>query len=264
MSIHISGKPVPEFPAAGRSTAAPPPVTTTTTSLLVDAPAVSRLDWLPEGAFPVLDELRAEQARLGEMARQVSQETSATKARFEREGVEYHEAVCAQVTDPSTELPALTPPEERAATLAQLQERSNALAHLLDQFARRAVTTITEHYHEWVDDLNARDGEVQQRVEAARAALAEAEAEHGATIQLRAWLQRTAGHHPRFRDLDGRHIAYPDLSGAGVVPGSASEAPAMPSAPSEPSALGRAQLLAERAARFDTTATTTPEEDPNA
>jgi hypothetical protein len=87
-------------------------------------------------------------------------------------------------------------------------------------------------------------------------ALAEAEAELGATTQLRAWLERTAGRHPLWTNKPFRHVAYADLAGVGAeanerpapvieaVEGEGSQRPDL-----SPDA--RALLLKERAARHD-------------
>lgn len=181
--------------------------------LLDEAPALSRADWIPEGQFDQLDELREEHVRLHAAATEAAREIEAARARFEQEDATYAEAGRAQATGQGVELPELTPPEERAAELAPLDAKVKAITQVREQSAREAVATITARYDEWASELDARDGEVEARVEQARAALATAEAELGATVQLRAWLERTAGRHPMFRNLDGRHIAFAGLAG---------------------------------------------------
>jgi hypothetical protein len=223
---------------------------------LAEAPALCRADWIPEGAFAELDELRAEHQKLRNQSLAVDRELQAIKQRFDAEDSSNTTALRAKVSDPSVELPDLTPPEERAAAIGPLEDRKRAVAQVQDDFLRRAVAAITEKYPEWIAILDSQDGEIEDRIEEARAALANAERERGATVQLRVWLERTAGQHPRFRDLDGRHIAYPDLAGAGKtaapagIPGSESESESE-SGPVAVSPTGRAQQLAERANRFN-------------
>jgi len=87
-------------------------------------------------------------------------------------------------------------------------------AEVREEFAVRAVETIRAGYDEWTSELQEREAEAEFQVEKARRALAEAEAAVGATLQLRHWLARTAGH-SRFRELPARHIQFAALSGAG-------------------------------------------------
>jgi len=258
MSVYIGGKHVPPSPGQGAVATSGLHITQSSTSLLAEAPALSRADWIPEGAFPELDELRTEHQGLRDQALAADRDASALKERFEAEDASHAEALRARVSDPSLEHPDLSSPEDRAAAVAEAEGRSRAVAEVQDAFLHRAVATIAERYPEWVAMLDSQDGEVEDRVEEARAALAKLEAQRDATVQLRLWLQRTAGHHPRFGVLDGRHIAYPDLAGVGREstrtpaqdPGSAVEAETE-TGPVPVSPMGRAQQLAERASQFN-------------
>lgn len=121
-------------------------------------------------------------------------------------------------------------------------------------FVRGAVADITDNYGMWSVALDEEDVIAAARVEEARRALAEAEAQLGSRAQLHAWLQRTAGRHPIFKQIDARHIAYGDLAGVtGPQPERAREPmmgdpPPTTVPPMSPEA--RAQVLAERAARL--------------
>lgn len=73
---------------------------------------------------------------------------------------------------------------------------------------------------------------------------------------MRAWLTRTAGQHPLWKNTNARHIAYLDLAGVGAE---ANERPAPVTEPvvgegppkQDLSPEARAFLLKERAARHD-------------
>lgn len=183
--------------------------------LLAEAPAVSDPDWLPpDTKIEGLDELRAEHERLFEAGSEIGDALADVRRRHEEEDAAYAEALKAEAAGQKVKVPELTPPEERAAALAPLEARSRASAEVREEFAQRAVNTITERYDEWASELSERDCEAEFRVEKARRALAEAEAEVGATVQLRRWLERTAGH-SRFRQLPARHIQFSALAGVG-------------------------------------------------
>ncbi len=193
--------------------------------LLGEAPALSDREWLPpDSQLEGLDELRADHERLFEAGSEIGNALDEVRRRHEEEDAAYAEALKAQAAGQSVKVPELTPPEERAAELAPLEARARASAEVREEFAARAVATIVERYDEWASELSERDCEAEFQVEKARRALAEAEAEVGATVQLRRWLERTAGRHPRFRDIPGRHIPYADLP----TPPPPSERPTLP------------------------------------
>lgn len=180
--------------------------------LLAAAPAVSNREWLPEGTeIAELDELRAEHVRLYEAAGEIGRALDELRRRHEAEDAAYAGALKAQARGQGVELPEVTPPEERAAELAPLEAKARASTEVREEFTQRAVATIVERFEEWAAELDEHECEAEFQVEKARRALAEAEAQVGASVKLRRWLERTAGRHPRFRDIPGRHISYADL-----------------------------------------------------
>ena len=180
--------------------------------LLSEAPALSDREWPPEGTgIEELDDLRAEHERLIDAAVEVGNELAEVRRRHEEEDREYADALRAQAAGQKVKIPELTPPAERAAELAPLEAKARANYEVREAFAQRAIETIKESYGDFVDVLDEREGEAEARVEAARRQLAEAEAEVGATVQLRQWLARTAGH-SRFRLMPERHIQYAALA----------------------------------------------------
>jgi len=183
--------------------------------LLGEAPALNDPEWLPQGSdIEELDELRDEHERLHGAAVEIGRAVADVERRHEGEDARHAEALKAEAAGQKVKVPELTPPEERAAELAPLKARARASAEVREEFAVRAVETIAEGYDEWASELNERDAEAEFQVEKLRRALAEAEAEVGATLQLRHWLARTAGH-SRFRELPARHIQFAALAGAG-------------------------------------------------
>ncbi len=231
--------------------------------LLHEAPAVVRPDWLPEGATPELDQLRDQQQALLGSAAEVDSAIAELRARYAAEDEAHAEALRARARGEAVELPGPTPPDERAAELASLEAQAVAIGEVIEQFAADTIAEITDKYDAWTAALDEEDAEAARRVEEARRALAEAEAALGQRGQLRAWLQRTAGRHPVFRDVTGRHIAFGALAGvAGPQPevdrGPMLGDPPPPSVTATDPAM-RAALLAERARNHD--ALTSPEED---
>lgn len=231
--------------------------------LLGEAPALYDSEWLPAGANAELDELRAEHQRIIAAAREAGAALAAAERRYEEEDAAYTAAVSAQVVGNDVVLPERTDAQVRAQELKDVRERNMALLRVREEFAGRAITTIQGRYDAWTADLDDVDAQVAERIEAARRALAEAEAEAGKTTQLRLWLARTAGRREGLNrmfgpDLPSRHIAYPDLAGVGrglpiqrFQPDPDADADAAPEQPIHPD--DRTDALAERAARFDIT-----------
>ena len=245
------------------------------TPLVALAPALSRAEWMPDGANAELDELRAEHLRLLVIATAAGSAAVAARRRFEQEDADYHEALREQVTDPNAELTERTPADARVAELADLDERSRAAMEVLDRFVRRAVETIAERHDDWAGELEAREAEIAERIEERRRALAEAEAEAGQTVAYRIWLGRTAGRHHIFRDTEARFIEFPAVGAdaRGLQPirpaGVAVESPLPPYEPTRidtpaMSPESRAALLAARAARHNGDTTNPEQEDDDA
>jgi hypothetical protein len=150
--------------------------------------------WLPEGIWPELDELRAEQLRL---RAQVAAEVHALEnlvRKFSREDSEHNkrlrEAQRAGTVDSVED--RRTPAEQRAAERGLIEERLWAGVHVFAEHAERIIETVREHEDEWLADLRSRLGPAQEKRHEAARLLAEAKAEEFRLYQLGGWLQTTA------------------------------------------------------------------------
>ena len=249
--VVIRGKEVPESPS--RSASGAPSQPAHHGPFLQEAAAYTNPEWLPDATPELAEHREQHQAFLGR-ASEINNAIRAAERRFAGEDGEYTDALQARACGEDAEVPAVTPPEERAAELAHLEAEALAIGQVLEQFCRGVVGEIESNYDEWTAALDEEDADAAARVEEARAALAEAEAALNSRVQLRTWLQREAGRHPIFRRIDGaRHIAYADLAGvAGPQPERGPE-PTLGDPSPTPTAMSpeaRAQLLAERATRL--------------
>jgi hypothetical protein len=179
---------------------------------LLAAPATGRADWLPEGEWAELDELRAEHRRILAARAEAVAEGAELRERFEAEDRARDAALMKRyASDTEVEVPEVTPADEREAAFAPLRARLDALKETLGEFLVRAEKTIAGNYETWSADLDSRDAQSQARVEAARAGRARAAAEVSDRQALRRWLARSAGLHPMFRQLAGRHIPFSEF-----------------------------------------------------
>lgn len=249
--VVIRGREVEPSPA--RSASGRPSQPAHHGGFLQQARAFTNPEWLPD-ATPELTQYKEQHNAFLDRAREVNDAIRAAERRFAVEDGEYTDALQARARGEDAEVPALTPPEERAAELAQLEAEALAIGQVLEQFCRGVVGEIESKYDEWTAALDEEDDEAAARVEEARAALAEAEAGVGSRVQLRTWLQREAGRHPIFKKIDGaRHIAYGDLAGVAGPQRERDPEPTLGDPSPTPPAMSpeaRAQLLAERAARL--------------
>jgi hypothetical protein len=94
---------------------------------------------------------------------------------------------------------------ELAAEAAEAHERASAVMAATIEFLDEATATIATRREAWLGDLEGIEAERQADVQAARRALAEAEAKLGTTRRLRHWVDRTGG---LAAQLAGEHIAY--------------------------------------------------------
>lgn len=185
--------------------------------LVDDAPALALASWLPpDGAgWPELADLGEQHRRLLARRAEVYAERTTLNDRFEAEDKARHAAqTAAYLTDEPSELPDVTPPEERTATHKALSDRTRALNSALDEFLRETVAVIEARVGDWTGDLaNRREAAAEQRREAERL-LAEARAEEVATARVEQWLLRNAGVHeragfrniPQFRFVTWAHV----------------------------------------------------------
>jgi len=168
------------------------------TGLLDTQPALRRPDWLPEGLFPELDELREEHLEhLNSGAGQKVQEL--------REAYEAEDAARAEALRLGRDLPVVTPTAERQDALGEAEaEREAAVARFRD-FLDRAVARLRALEPEWREQFREKNAEANRKREEAAALLAAAERESEKVTRLELWLDRTIN--PRA----GRYVGAPDL-----------------------------------------------------
>lgn len=182
--------------------------------LATEAPALTNLDWLPEGAgWPELDDLAADHRRLLAQLSEVATERSALRERFEEEDRVHGEALSAAYRgggDPDA-IPDVTPPDERRAALAAVERRRRAAVDALDGFLSDAIGRLETEAVGWLGDLaSRRESAAEQRREAERL-LAEARAEEVRAARLEEWVTRNAGLHQRagFRNIPNfRYVTW--------------------------------------------------------
>jgi hypothetical protein len=150
--------------------------------------------WLPEGLWPELDELRAEQLRLRD---QVAADLDALHdllTKFRLEDREHQERLLQAHRDgrPTSAEDRRTPAGHRAAARTTIEERLWAGALVFAEHAEHVIDSVREHEDEWLVDLRSQlTGAEEKRREAERL-LAEARAEEFHVQRLGQWVQATA------------------------------------------------------------------------
>lgn len=174
-------------------------------------PALARSDWLPQGTgWAGMDQLRDEHVRLLRARADAGREAAEIRRRHEEEDEQRQKALTAAFAAGRTVEPVeMTPREERRDELAPAEARVQASARALDDFLGSAVETIKEHEPEWLALLNEQDEKVRAVEEEAQRMVEQARANAARVPQMKAWLTRTAGSHPRFESIDGRHVPAP-------------------------------------------------------
>jgi hypothetical protein len=195
---------VGEGTGRGLSTDANPASGPPGTGLLDTQPALRRPDWLPEGLFPELDELREEHLEhLNSGAGEKVQEL--------RDTYEAEDAARAEALRLGRDAPAVTPAAERQDALGEAEaEREAAVARFRD-FLDRAVERLHALEPEWREQFREKTAEANRKREEAAALLAAAERETEKVARLELWLDRTVN--PRA----GRYVGAPDLEPLEVV-----------------------------------------------
>lgn len=168
------------------------------TGLLDTQPALRRPDWLPEGLFPELDELRKEHL-------EHLDSDAGDRARELREEYEAEDTARAEALRVGGEVPPVTPTAERQDALGEAEaEREAGVARFRD-FLDGAVAKIQELEPGWREQFQQKTAEANRKREEAAALLAAAERETERVARLELWLNRTVN--PRA----GRYVGAPDL-----------------------------------------------------
>lgn len=150
--------------------------------------------WLPEGLWPELDELRGEQLR---MRAQVAVELDALEALDRKHRLEdrEHQQRLRQAHrdgDPSSAEDPRTPAGQRAAERAAIEERVSAGLHVFAEHAERVIDCVREHEDEWLADLRSQLTVAEGQRREAERLVAEAKADEFHVQRLGMWVQVTA------------------------------------------------------------------------
>jgi len=173
-------------------------------------PTLSREDWLPaESPWPELDELRERHVRLLHERQALAEQRGDLREGFEEEDQRRSDVMKAAYTageDPATaELPEATPPEDREAAIAEINEKLKAINQALEDFLNEAIATIQAREGEWLIDLAARGQVASEKREEAARLLAEAAGVEDGLTRTMAWVERTA------RDRTRMHFPFADM-----------------------------------------------------
>lgn len=170
---------------------------------------LTRKDWLPEGLFPELDELREEHHRLLDETYEVRDESIALHKQYDDEDEARKEALLVG-DDP----PSVTGSADRKDALADATARLQAKWDIVADFANRALATIREKGEapefpdqpgvflpEWRQYFVAQRAEADEEIEKARQALAAAEAKEARIKGNERWVDMTV------RGKGGKYLA---------------------------------------------------------
>ena len=167
---------------------------------LVDSPALRSNDWLPEGLWPELDELRTRHHELLEQWQAAISAVADLHQRFEDEDEGRVQAYV------DGKQPKVTGEPERVGMLAEAKAKLEAARRQLEAFLAEAVETIQKHEDEWQAELDARGAAAAEKRQEAARLLAEADQAVGEVTRTRRWLQRST--YPS----GSRHISHDALS----------------------------------------------------
>jgi hypothetical protein len=151
-------------------------------------------NWLPEGLWRELDQLRAEQLRVRD---QVAAELDGLEdlgARFREEDKQHDRELRQAQRDGSPEAveDRRTPPEERQAERAAIEERLWAGVMVIGEIADAVIELVREREDDWLAELRMRLEPAREKRREAERLLAEAKAEEWRIHELGQWLQITS------------------------------------------------------------------------
>lgn len=158
-------------------------------------------DWLPEGLFPEIDELRTEHLRRLDEVKQANGKVTEIIEGFEAEDAARDAALYAG--DPA---PAVTNTAERTDAVREAEAEAHAARLRLDRFYRSAEAKFQEMLPTWQIQFAQVRAERAAVVEQARAALEAAEQDRDDVDQAEQWVRRTV------KPKGGRHIQAPKLT----------------------------------------------------
>lgn len=181
--------------------------------LIHETPTFTNPAWLPlDSGIEWLDDLGRDHRRLLAAQAATASERARLAAQFEQEDEDRREALAVSLrTGRDADVPDPTTPDQRAAALAELDQRLAAHRDALAGFIRDAIQTLEEQTPGWLADISASRAEaVEKRLEAQRL-LAEADAQEARMWRLGEWVKRNGGVHERasFRNVsDFRFVTW--------------------------------------------------------
>jgi hypothetical protein len=158
-----------------------------------NAPAVGRENWLPEGLFPELDELRDRHVRLLELRRENSEANYALLRQWEAEDAAFEAATREQIADPEVELPEITVKEDRERAREPIVRRNRALAQEFADLVVDVLATVEAKGDEWLGEIEGQAAGFNRDIEELMGEIAELESEIRSRRQVRDWILRTSG-----------------------------------------------------------------------
>jgi hypothetical protein len=160
---------------------------------LSNAPAVGRENWLPQGLFADLDELRDRHVRLLAIRRENGTELRELTRQYENEDTAFDEATRAQIADPTVVLPEITTKEDRAKAREPLLRRARALEQELADLVVAIMAAVESRGDEWLDEIEGQAAGFDKDIEELMEQVAVLEAEIRSRRQVSAWIRRMSG-----------------------------------------------------------------------
>ncbi len=151
-------------------------------------------NWLPEGLWPELDELRAEQLRVRNQIAAELAALDAVNTRF-RDEDRQHERQLRQAQRDGTPWVGQGRPHPARATASgtrRSEERLWAGVMVFGEVADAVIELVREREDEWLADLRGRLEPAQEKRREAERLLAEAKADEWQLHQLGQWVQITS------------------------------------------------------------------------
>jgi len=170
--------------------------------LLRDNPALAKSNWLPEGTFPELTELRERHVKLLEDRAVASRACTSLREKYEAEDEAQQRSF-----QNGGKAPRLTPEAERADAKREAESRLRAANIALAEFIDEAVVAIQAQESAWIELLKQRAVAADEKVEEAKRLLDEAHRDRWAIKRVRMWVERTS------ENKQARHVAYEQLAG---------------------------------------------------
>lgn len=181
-------------------------------AILRGQPALEAKDWLPEGIFPELDELREEHHRLLDETFAARDKCIALRSKYEGE-----DKARAAALATGEEPPPVTGSADRQDALGEAEAQLWASWHRVGAFVERAVEVFKEKggerpefpdepglvLPEWRQQMAAVRAEAAEEMEVARAALAKAERKEADAVGIDKWIDRLV------KPKGGRYISAP-------------------------------------------------------